>query len=528
MEKDRTRRYASPSELAADVGRYLRNEPVEASPPRTTYRLRKFVSRHRAGAAAGALVLLALVAGVIGTTVGLVRAQREAESARQVAGLLASMLGDVDPTGQLGALSSPTTMLDRGAARIEAELGDQPLVQAQLLHVLGEAYRNLGRFDDARRVLLASGRLRREHLGPDHRSVGDHLVALGWLEYLSGDIRQGHDLLQEGVSTYEQTLGAEHPQVARALGLLGTARWRIGDFPGAADALERALEICRSQGLEDDQAVAHALYGQGVLLMEVNEPEAARPFLERALALRESGLGPDHTATGWVLLDLGRADLQANRLEEARARFQRALEIQEAAFGPSHPALAMPLTKLATVDRRQGEIGRARERFERAIAITERVQGPDHPDLVWMLLPFARHVRLTGEADQALEMLERAQDIAERSFGIDHVETARVVESFGYHYYGLQDYDVALQYFDRGREIRERVFGAGHGALGWSWYDRACILALKGERAAALEALREAVAVGWAKDLIFSDSDLDSLRGDPDFEAIVDEVRTRR
>ena len=247
LEKDRTRRYASPSELAADVGRYLRNEPVEASPPRATYRLRKFVRRHRAGVAAGALVLLALVAGVIGTTVGLVRAQREAQSARQVAGLLASMLGDVDPTGQLGALSSPTTMLDRGAARIEAELDDQPVVQAQLLHVLGEAYRNLGRYDDARRALLASGRLRREHLGPDHRSVGDHLIALGWLEYLSGNIRQGHDLLQQGVSTYERTLGVEHPQVARALGLLGTARWRIGDFPGAAEALERALEICRRQ-----------------------------------------------------------------------------------------------------------------------------------------------------------------------------------------------------------------------------------------------------------------------------------------
>ena len=42
LEKDRTRRYASPSELAADVGRYLRNEPVEASPPSALYRLRKF------------------------------------------------------------------------------------------------------------------------------------------------------------------------------------------------------------------------------------------------------------------------------------------------------------------------------------------------------------------------------------------------------------------------------------------------------------------------------------------------------
>jgi len=527
LEKDRTRRYASPSELAADLGRHLRDEAVEASPPRTSYRVRKFVSRHRAGVAAGALVLFALVAGVVGTTVGLVRAQREAQSAHQVAGLLASMLGDVDPTGQLGALSSPTTMLDRGAERIESELGDQPIVQAQLLHVLGEAYRNLGRYDDARRALLASGRLRREHLGPDHRSVGDHLLALGWLEYLAGDVRRGHDLLQQGVSIYERTLGVDHPQVARALGLLGTARWRVGDFAGSSQAFERSLEICQLNGLEDDQAVAHALHGQGIRLMEQEDPVAARPLLERALALRESGLGPDHTATGGVLLDLGRIPLLAGRLDEARALFQRALDIQERAFGPSHPALAMPLTELAIVDRRQGKADRAREKFERAIAITEGVQGPDHPDLVWMLLPYARHLRLTGEIDEGLEMLERARAIAERSFGTVHLETARVIEGFGYHYYGLKDFDTALRYFDRAREIREQLFGAGHRALGWNSYDRACILALMGDPPAAIESLRQALAVGWASDRIFSDHDLDSLRGDPDFEVLVDEVRGR-
>ena len=106
LEKDRTRRYASPSELSADVGRYLRNEPVEASPPGTTYRLRTFVRRHRAGVVAAGLVFVALVAGVIGTTVGLVRARQEAESARQVARLLGSILGEVDLS--LIHISEPT------------------------------------------------------------------------------------------------------------------------------------------------------------------------------------------------------------------------------------------------------------------------------------------------------------------------------------------------------------------------------------------------------------------------------------
>src|SRR5262249_4319522 len=47
LEKDRTRRYDTASGLARDVERYLRDEPVEARPPSSGYRLRKFVRRNR-------------------------------------------------------------------------------------------------------------------------------------------------------------------------------------------------------------------------------------------------------------------------------------------------------------------------------------------------------------------------------------------------------------------------------------------------------------------------------------------------
>jgi serine/threonine protein kinase len=75
LEKDRTRRYDSPADLAADLRRHLGNEPVLASPPSTAYRLRKFVKRHKAVVATGAVVALALVAGIAGTTAGMLRAR---------------------------------------------------------------------------------------------------------------------------------------------------------------------------------------------------------------------------------------------------------------------------------------------------------------------------------------------------------------------------------------------------------------------------------------------------------------------
>src|SRR5262245_31522268 len=81
LEKDRNRRYESANGLAMDVQRYLADEPVLACPPSLTYRLRKFVRRHKGPVVAASLVILALLGGIIGTTMGLLRAEQARRNA---------------------------------------------------------------------------------------------------------------------------------------------------------------------------------------------------------------------------------------------------------------------------------------------------------------------------------------------------------------------------------------------------------------------------------------------------------------
>jgi len=76
LEKDRARRYDSASDFAQDVERFLADEPVRARPPSRWYRLTKFVRRNRVQVVAAALVLLALVAGIVGVSLALVEANR--------------------------------------------------------------------------------------------------------------------------------------------------------------------------------------------------------------------------------------------------------------------------------------------------------------------------------------------------------------------------------------------------------------------------------------------------------------------
>lgn len=82
LEKDRTRRYESANDLAADLRRYLDNEPIAARPPSNLYRFQKLARRHKLAFAAVGAVLAALIAGLITTSWQASRAKRHLEQAR--------------------------------------------------------------------------------------------------------------------------------------------------------------------------------------------------------------------------------------------------------------------------------------------------------------------------------------------------------------------------------------------------------------------------------------------------------------
>jgi WD40 repeat protein/serine/threonine protein kinase len=108
MEKDRTRRYASASEFAADITRYLNGEPVVASPPSMLYRTRKFVRRHRLGAAAATIVIAALVVGLALSTVFYVKSEHAREQAEEQA-----YSATIAAADSLAGIGHPDIALDR-------------------------------------------------------------------------------------------------------------------------------------------------------------------------------------------------------------------------------------------------------------------------------------------------------------------------------------------------------------------------------------------------------------------------------
>src|SRR5262249_17313278 len=84
LEKDRGRRYETANQLGQELQRFLADEPVQAGPPSVGYRAKKFLRRNKGRVIAVALVLLVLVAGMVGNSIGLVMAeQARADEASQ-------------------------------------------------------------------------------------------------------------------------------------------------------------------------------------------------------------------------------------------------------------------------------------------------------------------------------------------------------------------------------------------------------------------------------------------------------------
>jgi non-specific serine/threonine protein kinase/serine/threonine-protein kinase len=133
LEKERSRRYATPMELAADIGRYLRNEPVMAHPASGAYRARKYIRRHRMGAAVAAGLVAVLVSFGVAQTLQLRRimierdrADRERDRATRVADFMTGMFKVSDPSAARGNSITAREILDKASKEIDTGLSKDP------------------------------------------------------------------------------------------------------------------------------------------------------------------------------------------------------------------------------------------------------------------------------------------------------------------------------------------------------------------------------------------------------------------
>ena len=378
-------RYGSASELAADIERHRRNEPVIAGPPTLGYRARKLFRRHRVAVVATAAVLVSLVVGLGATSVGLVRtrqaedeARAQAKHAEEVTAFLENLLVSADPR-QHSEEPTLRDVLDEGAHQLRDGLADQPLVRARLLGVVASTYGHLG--DGARAVELA--RAAEESLsgvaeiGPLERAQ----LLLGWAKAhaYDNDPEAARARLDDVLALVEPPEGPEATEIRLdALLLLGTVLGMLERREEAIATLESVLREARALDHVDPGIVPDTLYNLASNHLELGRVSEAHAAIAAATDAWRSSLGPGHVDTATGLLALGVIETDLRRYAEAEEHLVEALRVLEGRYGADspQPQLVLALTNLANLMYQTGREDDALQLNERAVALCRTQERP--------------------------------------------------------------------------------------------------------------------------------------------------------
>jgi eukaryotic-like serine/threonine-protein kinase len=417
LEKERNRRYGTPSELAADLRRHLRHEPVLASPPSRAYRVRKYVQRHRVGVAAVVALVLLLAAFAATEAVQARRiaherdrANAEAEASRRVSDFLLNMFKVSDPGEARGTSITAREILDRAARNIETGLARDPQVQARMMDTMGQVYQNLGLYSRAQPLLERALETRRSVLGEENPDTLVSMTHLAALDEATGHFPEAEELERTVVERAHRVLGPNNPTTLTATKVLAVLYARQGRFPEAEKLTRTALEGQRAlYGPESRQVV---LTTHNLALMARNQGRAAEAEgLERDAADRAVRvLGPDHPDTLMLSDGLAGMYMAEGRYPESEKLYVSNLEARRRVLGPEHAHTLLSMNNLGELYEREGRLDEAEKVLREARDAQARVLGPNHPDTALSTYNLGLVAARRGQSDEAFRLLDEALD----------------------------------------------------------------------------------------------------------------------
>jgi eukaryotic-like serine/threonine-protein kinase len=435
MRKEPGRRYASTDLLAQDIRRHMDGQPILAHRGSRRYHLGKAVRRHRAAVTAAVVVFVSLVVGLGGAVwqaavadrerarADLARAQAEHALAQseEVTNFLMGLFGSGSPvSAALPAEVTARDLLRRGAARAD-DLAEHPDVQARMLDVIGQMYRQLGHYDDARRLLERAVAIRRDIDGPRSLELASSLIHLSWVHRSRGERAEALRLATEALEIRQATLPAEHPDVAEAIYQVG----RVTADPVEAEARYReAFLLLERTGAYPERRVG-LLQGMSTFARRAGRHDDALAADSEAVALAQQLFGADDYRTGYAMVHLGDhvRDLRGD-LAEAERLYRQGIALISRRYGDHHVDLIHGINSLATLKSGVGEHEEAVRLRRRSLAIRVAATGRDNAFYAAEASGLAGALEQQGRFDEAESLAREAIDIWSRQLGPRHLSVA--------------------------------------------------------------------------------------------------------
>jgi serine/threonine-protein kinase len=438
LRKEPSRRYASVEHLHDDIRRHLAGLPVSARADTATYRLSRFVRRHRLSVAGAATFALLLLGFSIVTAIQSARIREQAERitqerdrAEQVAGFLANLFRTLDPYADGGGPITIREVLDSGAVRLDRDFADEPQVRAEMMEVIAQAYDGLGYHSDARRLLESSLEIQLSVHGDTDPAVAGLLSQLAHVLVEQGDYRGAESLLRRNLASRRALYGDDHPYVARLLNSLAQALREQGRYAEAEPLLQEALAIDGRHAGQDGADLAQSTRGMAHMLRDRGDYAVAESFYRRALALHRDQFGEDHPESANSLINLAIILHAQGDHAESEPLFRDGLAVKRRLLGDEHDDVVMDMVGFADLLHDMGDDEGAEELYRTALTAHAHAQHDAHPMRARALLGLADLIMDRGDARAAEPLLREVLDIRHQAPGVSQEELARAQSALG-------------------------------------------------------------------------------------------------
>jgi len=463
-------RYPTVDELSNDLGRFEQHRPIHALPPSAGYRTTRFIRRNPVLVGGIAATFLALVTGLVATTMLYLQAEqarhqavferdRAEEHALQVetiAGFQSDQLAEVDAEAMAVDLRESLDKRD-ALVRPELEMGsdtpvvdftgltlelldqhlfkptehaiverfeDEPLIQARLWQSLATSRRELGLLEQAEESQQLAMRLYREHLPSGHSSRINSVYETARLHQDQGNLEKAHELLKKVAEARREQLAEDDPMVIESINALGRVLWEMGRPEESLDFLFPAYELnLESLGRQHPRTWSLS-NNLAASLSDLGRYEKAETLHRQRLEwLDDSERARQERISTYS--NIAHPLHFQGRTEDAIEFTRKALEKRTQRLGLNHPETLTSFNNLAFLLQAKGDFKQAERYYRKALNGRLSILGPEHPRTIesWNNIGF-----LTGSQDRFAEAesyLARAEQAAASSVGDHHPVTIR-------------------------------------------------------------------------------------------------------
>jgi tetratricopeptide (TPR) repeat protein len=391
-----------------------------------------------------------------------VRAEAEAEIAQETTRFLIDLFKISDPSEARGNTVTAREMIDKGAARIDTELAQQPAIQATLLDTVGTVYMGLGLYRQARPLLERALATRHRLRDADPLEISESLVHLADLQSEQAEYAAAEKAYREAAK-----LRAANPQSQRSQIILANSLHGLGivlDHQGHSKEAERsyreALALQHQLYGETHRDIARTLDDLAQAIYDEGDLKSAIALMREAVAMQRELLGAaPHPDLADAINDLAMLVEYNGDYAESASLYRESIAMYRRLYGDKHPRIASGLNNLAQTLKEQGDLPNSESTFRQASAMERELLGAEHPDLAMTLNNLALVQYDRGDPKGALATMREALRVYRKLYPNDHPDVAAVTNRVGFWLTLSGDYADAERHIQEGLAMRRRLFG---------------------------------------------------------------------